>query len=916
MTHGSFVCMTCSGIHREYNHRVKGIGVSSFTQEEADKLKGGNDVVNALYMAKYDPIRERMRPPENNQNEQLLKAWIRRKYVEQAWYSPDKDAASESAVSSSGATRVVIPPKKEAETFAPATDLLDFSAPSAPAASSWDAFGGSPAPAPNQGFNANFGDQAPRSFQADFSGQHQAFSNQNTNFQASFPPQQQNGFANFGGTLATQQPPQQQQQAFQANFGGQQQPPPQQQFGNFNQTPTNQGIEANFNHMTPQQTGLQANFGQQPLHQQGFQANFAPQPVPIDQSQAQQQQQGFQANFGKQDQQSAFNASFGQMPIAKQPPPQPEQDSFNAFQQSEPPQSQQQSFNAFQQPPTAQPLPQQQPPAASFQADFGGQHVTPQDQQRNLVQHTAQPQSKEPPTVGVQPKVAGPPPGGVPPLPTVPPPAGLKPPVPGVPPPGILPPKPPGPPPSVAPPTDRSLDQGQRDQEDDKSVPSVVPVPLTASQVDRQMSVMTSTSVNKNAFDAFADLSLEKKVSNTKKTSAMFKKGQDVMYKNNAGQVIKVTIAAAHHDDHLEPFYTIMLPEGTEKQTDEAHLQSIEDYEADQAKRAAFISSINDEEIEILRDMRSLTLADKQRVLDLIVSLKPEPEPEPEEQEEAFEENESIESAFQEAVSAPPQGLPPPPPLDAPSLPNGFKQEAPHDAESVSSGHGIAKHHQGHPVAQFGGALQNEGMGALLPPHSNYVQQNFGQNVQQGGGFSLPSPDMNPRPILAPMPGQQPPQMTQQQQPHQQYRQQPPYQGQGGSSVISDLPSPPVQRPTIQPPQPPDQVSASSQPAQPNQFGGFDPQMMAQMMMMMQQQNPQQQMMMNPQQMQQMMSMMSNMQQQPYGGNQHQYASNQPHQNFGQVPQPNPQQQQYYGNQGYQQQPPQQQQQQFPSMQL
>ena len=50
LTISSFVCIGCAGIHRELNFRVKGIGHSSFTMEEVDRLKQtDNDQVNALW---------------------------------------------------------------------------------------------------------------------------------------------------------------------------------------------------------------------------------------------------------------------------------------------------------------------------------------------------------------------------------------------------------------------------------------------------------------------------------------------------------------------------------------------------------------------------------------------------------------------------------------------------------------------------------------------------------------------------------------------------------------------------------------------------------------------------------------------------------------------------------------------------
>merc|ERR1719183_1899499 len=50
LTFGTFVCLACSGIHREFNARVKGMGASSFTAEEVGRMTqpdAGNAAVNA-----------------------------------------------------------------------------------------------------------------------------------------------------------------------------------------------------------------------------------------------------------------------------------------------------------------------------------------------------------------------------------------------------------------------------------------------------------------------------------------------------------------------------------------------------------------------------------------------------------------------------------------------------------------------------------------------------------------------------------------------------------------------------------------------------------------------------------------------------------------------------------------------------
>ena len=45
----TFVCTVCSGIHREFNHRIKSISMSKFSAEEvADIEAKGNDRMHAV----------------------------------------------------------------------------------------------------------------------------------------------------------------------------------------------------------------------------------------------------------------------------------------------------------------------------------------------------------------------------------------------------------------------------------------------------------------------------------------------------------------------------------------------------------------------------------------------------------------------------------------------------------------------------------------------------------------------------------------------------------------------------------------------------------------------------------------------------------------------------------------------------
>ncbi|RDY04178.1 putative ADP-ribosylation factor GTPase-activating protein AGD14, partial [Mucuna pruriens] len=61
----TFVCMTCSGIHREFTHRVKSVSMAKFTSQEVDALQnGGNQRAREIYLKSWDFQRQRL--PDNS----------------------------------------------------------------------------------------------------------------------------------------------------------------------------------------------------------------------------------------------------------------------------------------------------------------------------------------------------------------------------------------------------------------------------------------------------------------------------------------------------------------------------------------------------------------------------------------------------------------------------------------------------------------------------------------------------------------------------------------------------------------------------------------------------------------------------------------------------------------------------------
>ncbi|KAJ4846206.1 hypothetical protein Tsubulata_034733 [Turnera subulata] len=75
----TFVCTNCSGIHREFTHRVKSVSMAKFNAEEVSALQaGGNERARQLYFKEWDPVRNSY--PDNS-NLQKLREFIKQVYV-------------------------------------------------------------------------------------------------------------------------------------------------------------------------------------------------------------------------------------------------------------------------------------------------------------------------------------------------------------------------------------------------------------------------------------------------------------------------------------------------------------------------------------------------------------------------------------------------------------------------------------------------------------------------------------------------------------------------------------------------------------------------------------------------------------------------------------------------------------------
>ena len=80
-----FVCSSCSGIHREFQHRAVGVSMSKFTMEQVKALdEGGNKVAKKLWMSRWDANEF---PEPDPHDVPKIREFIRKKYIEKQWNS-------------------------------------------------------------------------------------------------------------------------------------------------------------------------------------------------------------------------------------------------------------------------------------------------------------------------------------------------------------------------------------------------------------------------------------------------------------------------------------------------------------------------------------------------------------------------------------------------------------------------------------------------------------------------------------------------------------------------------------------------------------------------------------------------------------------------------------------------------------
>ncbi|CAA7025456.1 unnamed protein product [Microthlaspi erraticum] len=91
-TFWTFVCINCSGIHREFTHRVKSVSMAKFTAEEVNALRaGGNERGRQIYFKEWDAKRDAY--PDGS-NIRKLRDFIKSVYVDKRYTSESNDKIS------------------------------------------------------------------------------------------------------------------------------------------------------------------------------------------------------------------------------------------------------------------------------------------------------------------------------------------------------------------------------------------------------------------------------------------------------------------------------------------------------------------------------------------------------------------------------------------------------------------------------------------------------------------------------------------------------------------------------------------------------------------------------------------------------------------------------------------------------
>lgn len=99
MDFGVFTCSTCAGVHREFGHKVKGLGMCIFNEEEVKNLtQNGNKNQQANLMANWNA---KSHPEPDKKNNTQMKDFFTMKYTKKRFMAKSKKQSSKKKVQDS-----------------------------------------------------------------------------------------------------------------------------------------------------------------------------------------------------------------------------------------------------------------------------------------------------------------------------------------------------------------------------------------------------------------------------------------------------------------------------------------------------------------------------------------------------------------------------------------------------------------------------------------------------------------------------------------------------------------------------------------------------------------------------------------------------------------------------------------------
>ncbi|CAE8634727.1 unnamed protein product [Polarella glacialis] len=123
----TFVCQLCSGIHREFHHKIKSISLSEWNPAEVALIEaGGNEKAAVKWLDRWN--KEQFPEPDSSDVE-AVREFIRLKYAEKKWFRPHGRSGAEAPAEAAAGYAAAKAPAAPSAPFTPAPAASNTVAP-------------------------------------------------------------------------------------------------------------------------------------------------------------------------------------------------------------------------------------------------------------------------------------------------------------------------------------------------------------------------------------------------------------------------------------------------------------------------------------------------------------------------------------------------------------------------------------------------------------------------------------------------------------------------------------------------------------------------------------------------------------------------------------------------------------------